>query len=176
MAIGERIRELRRDQNMTQIQLAEKAGIAVNTLRQYEGGKSSPRQKQLERLANALNVLPTDITGDTSLPPPKRGNNPSSSIRSGQFYPTRDGYSIFAMMREDGTVYVHPNFTLPQPNEIPWHLSEEDAMDITNIVQVHSEKANKDWFSPEVGAGIVLMLEKMKQKAMRLLAGASEET
>ena len=49
-------------------------------------------------------------------------------------------------------------------------------MDITNIVQVHSEKANKDWFSPEVGAGIVLMLEKMKQKAMRLLAGASEET
>ena len=38
------------------IQLAEKAGISVNALRLYEGGKRDPQIKTLEQIAEAVNI------------------------------------------------------------------------------------------------------------------------
>lgn len=54
MNIGERIKEARLERKMTQAQLAEKSGIAVITLSQYERGKRQPRIEQLAALSCAL--------------------------------------------------------------------------------------------------------------------------
>lgn len=54
--IGERIRFYRKAKKLTQIELADKAGIAVNSLRLYEAGKRNPSIETLFQIADALNV------------------------------------------------------------------------------------------------------------------------
>lgn len=56
MEIGERIREARKSLGWTQQQLAEKAGVAAITIRQYEAGKRIPRLDQLQKIAKAMGV------------------------------------------------------------------------------------------------------------------------
>ena len=56
MTTGEKIRELRKSQGLTQEALAKKIGIKRGTLAQYEAGKRSPKRETLERFAKALNV------------------------------------------------------------------------------------------------------------------------
>lgn len=53
-SIGTRIRELRKQQKMTQQALAAAANIAVNSVRLYESGKVSPTVDALEKIAAAL--------------------------------------------------------------------------------------------------------------------------
>ena len=56
MSIAENIKRIRKNMNLTQKELADRADIAVITLQQYELGKRMPRKKQLEQLAAALHV------------------------------------------------------------------------------------------------------------------------
>lgn len=50
MTTGEKIRELRKAQGLTQEELAQKIGIKRGTLAQYEAGKRSPSEKPLNDL------------------------------------------------------------------------------------------------------------------------------
>jgi transcriptional regulator with XRE-family HTH domain len=52
--LGERIRELRKDADLSQEALAERAEIHVNHLRRIELGKANPTYLVLLRLARAL--------------------------------------------------------------------------------------------------------------------------
>ena len=63
MTIGERIKDSRTIAGLTQAQLAEKSGLAVGTIHQYENNKRQPRVEQLTKIANALNV-PVDAFVD----------------------------------------------------------------------------------------------------------------
>lgn len=54
--IGRYIREERKKKGLTQAVVAERAGIAVNSLRLYEAGKRFPNVEQLQRIANAIDV------------------------------------------------------------------------------------------------------------------------
>lgn len=56
MTIGERIKETRKGLGWTQAQLAEKSGVAVITIRQYEAGNRTPKAEQIHKVASALNV------------------------------------------------------------------------------------------------------------------------
>ena len=56
MEFCERLRSLRKERGLTQIELAEKAGIAVNSVRLYESGKITPKLDSLQKIAGALNV------------------------------------------------------------------------------------------------------------------------
>ena len=58
---GESIRNARKAQNLTQAQLAQAAGIAVNSVRLYEAGKLSPKIETLKKIAAALNVSVIDL-------------------------------------------------------------------------------------------------------------------
>lgn len=53
--VGDKIKELRLAQNLTQEQLAEKAGILRTTLSRIELGKYSVGVDILSKIANALN-------------------------------------------------------------------------------------------------------------------------
>lgn len=61
MDIGKRIRQLRKEKGMTQAELAEQTGIAVNSVRLYEGGYRSPNLQTLMKLASALGVSLTEL-------------------------------------------------------------------------------------------------------------------
>ena len=54
MTIGERIREIRRDQNISQTQLAQAAGLNQPQVSAIEGGRVKPSAKTIEKIATAL--------------------------------------------------------------------------------------------------------------------------
>lgn len=52
--VGQRIKELRRKKDITQEQLAEKAGISVDFISLVERGRNAPSLESLEKIAKAL--------------------------------------------------------------------------------------------------------------------------
>lgn len=66
MTIGERIRSVRKSQNLTQKQLGELAGIAEPTIRRYELGKLNPKYETIEKIAAALKVSTGSLLGGGS--------------------------------------------------------------------------------------------------------------
>lgn len=74
MSIGERIRQFRTNQKMTQKQLGERAGIAEPTIRKYESGKLNPKKETLQKIANALNIPMHELDPDFSMLPGFRVN------------------------------------------------------------------------------------------------------
>jgi transcriptional regulator with XRE-family HTH domain len=60
---GQRLKQLRRDQNLTQQDLARKAGIHYTHISKYEAEKSMPAVDTLRRLAEALRTT-TDYLMD----------------------------------------------------------------------------------------------------------------
>ena len=61
MAISDNIKKIRKEKNMTQKQLAEKAGLSIAAIQGYEQSKYKPKTEQLKRLAKALDVSVNDI-------------------------------------------------------------------------------------------------------------------
>ncbi len=58
---GMRLRELRKQNKMTQEELAFKAGIDVSYLGFIERGQQSPTLRKIEALAKALKVEPSEL-------------------------------------------------------------------------------------------------------------------
>ena len=56
MDLGAKIKSIRKEQKLTQKELANKAGIAAITLQQYERGVREPKLEQMQKLASALGV------------------------------------------------------------------------------------------------------------------------
>lgn len=66
MQIAEKLKKIRKERGFTQKRLAEKAGLAEVTIRQYESGKREPKFKMVEKLAKALEISAAELTGDYS--------------------------------------------------------------------------------------------------------------
>ena len=56
--IGDRLKDLRTEQALTQRELAEKAGIGVNTVNRIELNETEPHMSTIRKLARALGVEP----------------------------------------------------------------------------------------------------------------------
>lgn len=61
--IGEKIREIRKNSNLTQKDLAKLSGIAEITIRKYENNERNPKKEQIEKIAKTLKVTPFEIMG-----------------------------------------------------------------------------------------------------------------
>ena len=66
MNVGQRIQAARKTKGLTQKQLGERVGLATGTIQQYELGKREPKVETLQKIASALNVFITDLTGDVN--------------------------------------------------------------------------------------------------------------
>lgn len=64
MTIGEKIKQVRLRENLTQKQLAEKCGMADSAIRKYESGKITPKFGTVKKIADALNIRPLDLYPD----------------------------------------------------------------------------------------------------------------
>jgi transcriptional regulator with XRE-family HTH domain len=63
--LKEKLREERRRAALTQGELAEKAGIGINTIVRIETGEiTEPRVSTLRKLADALGIEPRDLLDD----------------------------------------------------------------------------------------------------------------
>ncbi len=59
MTFGEKLRTLRLNKNLTQQELAKKAGLGLNTISNYEKGKTYPQNREVyATLAEILEVSP----------------------------------------------------------------------------------------------------------------------
>ncbi len=54
--LGKRIREIRKQNHLTQEQLAERIGIEIPSLSNIENGKNYPNSETIEKIANGLNI------------------------------------------------------------------------------------------------------------------------
>ncbi len=61
--LGERIKELRIERGLSQKQLADKIGVATNTISQYENGKSKTSIDVLANLAVELDTTAGFLLG-----------------------------------------------------------------------------------------------------------------
>ena len=61
MTIGERIKQARKENGMTQKELAEKTGLSIGTVQGYEQRKYNPKRASIEKVASALNVPVSDL-------------------------------------------------------------------------------------------------------------------
>ena len=58
------LKAIRKSQGLTQVQLAEKAGISPSYVTEMENGKKSMNTRRIAQLAKALNVAPSKILED----------------------------------------------------------------------------------------------------------------
>jgi transcriptional regulator with XRE-family HTH domain len=79
-ALGHRVKELREALDLSQEQLAERAGLHVTYISGVERGRRSPGLNTLARLARALKitlpVLVADLRPQLKLKPRRRGRPP----------------------------------------------------------------------------------------------------
>ncbi len=61
MPSGKQIKEIRKKQGLTQVELGKRCGIADANLRKYENGQQNPKLETLQKIALALNVSVSEL-------------------------------------------------------------------------------------------------------------------
>ena len=61
--IGEELKRWRMRRAMTQIQLAERCGLSPATIVRIERNQREPQPSTIRKLADALNIDPSELTG-----------------------------------------------------------------------------------------------------------------
>ena len=56
----ENLRELRKEAGLTQMMLAVKVGVSLMTIQLWERGVTTPKEENLSKLREVLNVLPIE--------------------------------------------------------------------------------------------------------------------
>lgn len=64
MKFNERLKKMREEKGLTQVQLADLSGISSRMIQKYECGVSRPRYDAAEKLANALNAPVSELLGE----------------------------------------------------------------------------------------------------------------
>src|SRR4051812_498736 len=92
MTLGDKLKELRDRAGLTQTALAEKSGLSLGVIHDYEQGKREPALRSAVKLAGALGVsvevLAECVKGE---PPerPKRGEGKTSNARGVEGEPVK---------------------------------------------------------------------------------------
>lgn len=108
MSISGNIRTFRKKAGITQIDLANRLGISIATLRRWEAGETAPTGTRINELARILKIAPENIiVGDPDLihksaPMMNSGtlvfDNGGTRI---ELPPTEKGYEIFKQLVEN---------------------------------------------------------------------------
>ena len=63
MKIGEKIKSIRKAKGMTQKEFADIVGLSIATIQGYEQGKYQPKIETIDKIAHALNIDISELTG-----------------------------------------------------------------------------------------------------------------
>ena len=61
LSLAENIRKFRKKAGLTQIQLSQKLGISISTLRRWEASETAPTGARIFEIAHILNIKPEDL-------------------------------------------------------------------------------------------------------------------
>ena len=140
-AIGERLRDLRREHGWTLVSVAERTGISVGTLSKLENGKTELNFTSVNKLAAGLGLRVTELT------------NPQGSV-SGQRTLTRaDAGTVFETTDIDYEVlcselsnsqqgYLRGRVKCSQHDDsVPWHShkGQEFIYVLKGTLELHTE-------------------------------------
>ena len=111
MAVAANIRIQRKKAGLTQIDLADKLGVSIATLRRWEAGETSPTGTRIIELAKLLNVSPDEIVSEEQDTKKSRSQvlMPNHEASGGMLVfenggtrielpPTEKGYEIFSSL------------------------------------------------------------------------------
>ncbi len=62
--IGDKLKQVRTRRLLTQVELAEKAGVNHSTIVNIERNQTEPHFRTIRKLAGALDVDPTELLGE----------------------------------------------------------------------------------------------------------------
>lgn len=113
MNTGEKIKKLRKEKGLTQLQLAEKCGMYDSGIRRIENSGKTPTVTTLQKIADALEVSYIDLLADT---------------------PGRE--AILNRLREKGLTeaQIAKEFNLPVPENTSLNTSPEIAFRIRSAL------------------------------------------
>ena len=138
MALAANIRVQRKRAGLTQIELAEKLGVSIATLRRWEAGETAPTGTRIIELANLLGISPDDIiageessgaAGHVAMSYPAGENNNGMLVYEGEgtrieLPPTEKGYELFQRLIEN---LINKREDLKQEQEeIQQEIQQED--------------------------------------------------
>ena len=113
MALAANLRLQRKKAGYTQIELAERLGVSIATLRRWEAGETAPTGTRIIELANLLKVSPDEIisdgdpkTGKASILLPAHDSGNGMLVYEGEgtrieLPPTEKGYELFTKLIEN---------------------------------------------------------------------------
>ena len=64
MAVGDKIKSMRKERGITQKKLGELCGIAEPTIRRYEANRLNPKIETVEKIASALGITAYQLLGN----------------------------------------------------------------------------------------------------------------
>lgn len=64
MSIATRLITLRKERNLTQLEIADKVSLHVNQIRRYEAGNAQPSLEALKKIALAMNITIDSLVFD----------------------------------------------------------------------------------------------------------------
>lgn len=67
MKFNERLKKLREEKGLTQVQLSELTGISARMIQKYESGNARPRLDAAEKIAKALNITADQLLGNAAM-------------------------------------------------------------------------------------------------------------
>ena len=99
MALAANLRLLRKKAGFTQIELADKLGVSIATLRRWESGETAPTGTRIIELANLLGVSPDEIIKETG---------DSQMNKAAILFPHHEASNGMLVFEGDGTRIVLP--------------------------------------------------------------------
>ncbi|MBQ7154451.1 MAG: helix-turn-helix transcriptional regulator [Synergistaceae bacterium] len=114
MALAANLRLQRKKAGLTQIELADKLGVSIATLRRWESGETAPTGTRIMELANLLKISPDEIIkegedakpGRISMLTPFHEASGGMLVYEGEgtrieLPPTEKGYELFQKLIEN---------------------------------------------------------------------------
>lgn len=135
MSIGDKLKKLRKENNLTLKELHNLTGISISFISDIENKRRNPSIENLKTLAKALNVSPNELLGDAENKY-KLNNKDKKSIN-------KDLQTIMDEFREgtDGTAYYNGQ-----------ELDNDDLDLIESAMKIALEQIkmkNKDKYTPK---------------------------
>ena len=127
MALAANLRQQRKKAGLTQIELAEKLGVSIATLRRWESGETAPTGTRIMEIAALLKISPDEIIKDNMNPAAARASFlfPAHESSNGMLVfegdgtrvelpPTEKGYELISKLVEN---FIEQKKQLKQNNE-----------------------------------------------------------
>jgi|SRR5215217_5436475 len=139
MLIGDHIRDLRWARRLKQGELADRAGIAQNTLSQIELGKTTPSVPTLEKIARALNLDLSELVLEEPVQERQRWDRVLASVHKRQSEVEAKVEELVELPRSE-----------VNPYQVKWALDEAQGCEVDLLLAQPGSRREQDKITLEI--------------------------